>query len=361
VKANAVAKPKILVVGSSNTDMIIKLDRIPQPGETILGGEFATAADGKGANQAVAAARAGGDVTFIARVGQDMFGEKAVAGFVQDGIHVQYVTRDPTAPSGVALIFVAKDGENSIAVAGGANGRLSPADVKKVTGSIASAKALVMQLETPLETVLAAADLAAQAKVPVILNPAPARVLPDKLLKLVSILTPNETEAELLAGIAVTTEESEARAAEALLARGVQTVIITLGARGAFVAAAFIRELIPGFRVNPVDTTAAGDVFNGALAVALGEGRPRLEAVRFANAAAAISATRLGAQSSAPARNAIEAFLACPRAFAPALSLEAGRGGNQSGVQAIPSAGSGSPIQTAVGVRAHKPPGTTIL
>jgi ribokinase len=290
-----------------------------------------------------------------------MFGEKAVAGFVQDGIHVQYVTRDPTAPSGVALIFVAKDGENSIAVAGGANGRLSPAAVKKATGSIASAKALVMQLETPLETVLAAADLAAQAKVPVILNPAPARVLPDKLLKLVSILTPNETEAELLAGIAVTTEESAARAAEALLARGVQTVIITLGARGAFVAAAFIRELIPGFRVNPVDTTAAGDVFNGALAVALGEGRPRLEAVRFANAAAAISATRLGAQSSAPARNAIEAFLACPRAFAPALSLEAGRGGNQSGVQAIPSAGSGSPIQTAVGVRAHKPPGTTIL
>ena len=361
MKANAVAKPRILVVGSSNTDMIIKLDRIPQPGETILGGEFATAAGGKGANQAIAAARAGGNVTFVARVGQDMFGEKAVTGFVQDGIHVQFIIHDPTARSGVALIFVAKDGENSIAVAGGANGRLSPADVKQAKGSIASAKALVMQLETPLETVQAAAKLAAQAKVPVILNPAPARKLPGELLKLVSILTPNETEAELLTGIPVTTAKSAARAAEALLARGVQTVIITLGARGAFVAAPSIRQLIPGFRVKPVDTTAAGDVFNGALAVALGEGRPLLEAVRFANAAAAISVTRLGAQSSAPARNEIEAFLAGPRAFAPALSPEAGRGGNQSGLQAIPSAGSGSPIQTAVGVRAHKPPGTTTL
>jgi ribokinase len=310
MKIKSIANPKILVVGSSNTDMIIKLDRIPQAGETILGSEFATAAGGKGANQAVAAARAGGDVTFIARVGQDMFGEKAVVGFIQDGIDVKYVTRDPAAPSGVALIFVAKDGENSIAVASGANGRLSPADVKKARDPFVGAKAVVMQLETPLETVQAAVELAAGAKVPVILNPAPARVLPDELLGLVSILTPNETEAELLTGIAVTDEASVAQAADKLLARGVETVIITLGARGAFVASASIRELVPGFPVKAVDTTAAGDVFNGALAVAFSEGRPLLEAVRFANAAAAISVTRLGAQPSAPARKEIESLLA---------------------------------------------------
>jgi ribokinase len=304
------ARPKILVIGSSNTDMIIKLDRIPQPGETILGGEFVTAAGGKGANQAVAAARAGGEVTFVARVGQDMFGEQAVAGFVRDGIHVKYVTRDPAAPSGVALIFVAKDGENSIAVAGGANGRLSPADVKKAKPAIAGARTVVMQLETPLETVWAAAELAARAEVPVILNPAPARVLPDKLLKLVSILTPNETEAELLTGIAVTDEATAAEAADKLRARGVETVILTLGARGAFVANDSTRQLVPGFQVKAVDTTAAGDVFNGALAVALGEGRPLLEAARFANAAAAISVTRLGAQPSAPVREEIEGLLA---------------------------------------------------
>ena len=302
-------KPKILVIGSSNTDMIIKLDRIPKPGETILGGEFVTAAGGKGANQAVAAARAGGDVTFVARVGRDIFGEQAVAGFVQDGINVKHIDRDNAAPSGVALIFVAKDGENSIAVAGGANGRLAPAGVRKARGAIAGASAVVMQLETPLETVQAAAELAAKAKVTVILNPAPARPLPDKLLKLVSILTPNETEAELLTGIKVTDEVSAALAAGKLRDRGVATVIVTLGARGAFVVTATIRKLVPGFRVKAVDTTAAGDVFNGALAVALGNGRELLDAVRFANAAAAISVTRLGAQPSAPQRKEIKSLL----------------------------------------------------
>jgi ribokinase len=303
------AKSSIVVIGSSNTDMIIRLDRIPRPGETILGGEFVTAAGGKGANQAVGAARAGGQVTFIARVGQDMFGDQAVAGFRRDRINVDSVSRDRTAPSGVALIFVAKDGENSIAVAGGANARLSPADVKKAKAAIASASVLVMQLETPLETVQAAAELAARAGVRVILNPAPAQPLPDRLLQLVSILTPNETEAELLTGIAVTDEATAAKAAEKLRARGVETVILTLGARGAFVATASLKELVLGFEVKAVDTTAAGDVFNGALAVALGEGRALLEAVRFANAAAAISVTRVGAQPSAPQRNEIEALL----------------------------------------------------
>ena len=299
----------IVVVGSSNTDMIIKLDHIPRPGETILGGEFVTAAGGKGANQAVGVARAGGRVTFIARVGRDMFGDQAVAGFRRDGINVQHIVRDPVAPSGVALIFVAKDGENSIAVAGGANGRLSPADVKKARPAFAGATAVVMQLETPLETVQAAAELAARAGIRVILNPAPARPLPDKLLKLVSILTPNETEAELLTGIKVTDTRAAARAADKLLAKGVGTVILTLGAAGAFVAGADLRQLVPGFKVKPVDTTAAGDIFNGALVVALGEGRTLSDAVRFANAAAAISVTRMGAQPSAPTRKEIDRFV----------------------------------------------------
>jgi len=303
------AKNSIVVVGSSNTDMIIKLDRIPRPGETILGGEFVTAAGGKGANQAVGAARAGGRVTFIARVGRDMFGDQAVAGFVKDGIDVRHVFRDPTAPSGVALIFVAKDGENSIAVAGGANSRLTPADVRKAAKAIAGASAVVMQLETPLETVQAAADLAARARVPVILNPAPARPLPDRLLRKVSILTPNETEAELLTGIKVNDEAAAARAAEKLRERGVGTVILTLGARGAFITDGAGQQLVPGFKVKAVDTTAAGDVFNGALAVALAEGQTLAAAARFANAAGAISVTRLGAQPSAPTRKEIEKFL----------------------------------------------------
>ncbi len=300
------AKQAIVVVGSSNTDMIIKLDRIPLPGETILGGEFVTAAGGKGANQAVAAARAGGRVSFIARVGRDLFGDQAVAGFVKDRIDVEYVARDKAAPSGVALIFVARDGENSIAVASGANGRLSPADVKKARKVIASAAVLVMQLETPLATVQAAAETAAKAGVSVILNPAPAQPLPDELLRLVSILTPNETEAELLTGIKVDDEASAGQTADRLLARGVQTVIITLGQRGAFVASAGLRKLIRGFPMQAVDTTAAGDVFNGALAVALAEGQTLERSVRFANAAAAISVTRLGAQPSAPKRKEID-------------------------------------------------------
>jgi ribokinase len=207
------------------------------------------------------------------------------------------------------LIFVAKDGENSIAVAGGANGRLSPADVKKAKRAFAGATAVVMQLETPLETVQATAELAAKAGVCVILNPAPARPLPDKLLKLVSILTPNETEAELLTGVAVSNEATAAKAAGKLLARGVQNVVITMGSRGAFVAQKDLRQLIPGFKVKAVDTTGAGDVFNGALVVALAEGRSLLEAARFASAAAAISVTRFGAQPSTPTRREIELML----------------------------------------------------
>ena len=304
------AKNSIVVVGSSNTDMIVQMARLPKPGETILGGVFSIAPGGKGANQAVGAARAGARVSFVARVGRDMFGAHAVASLVQDGINVSYVFKDHAAPSGVALIFVGKNGENSIAVAPGANGRLSPADIKKARNAFADASLLVMQLETPLETVQAAAQLAAEVGLRVILNPAPARSLPDELFKHISILTPNETETELLTGIKVNTTTDAAEAAGRLMARGVQTVIITLGRRGAFVATREGRQLVAGFKVRPVDTTAAGDIFNGALAAALDENKPLLEAVRFANAAAAISVTRLGAQPSAPDRKEIESFLA---------------------------------------------------
>jgi ribokinase len=294
--------PSIVVVGSSNTDMIIQLARIPKPGETILGGDFTSVAGGKGANQAVAAARSGGKVSFIARIGKDMYGEQAIAGFKRDGINVEHVITDKSAPSGVALIFVADGGENSIAVAGGANAKLSAADVKKASKTICSAAILVAQLETPLETIEAAAMIAVRAGVRFILNPAPARSLPDSLLKLVSILTPNETEAELLTGIKVTSIASAAKAASALRARGVATVIITMGSRGAFLADDRGQQLIPGFKVKAVDATAAGDTFNGALAVALAEGMTSAAAVHFANAAAAISVTRLGAQPSIPKR-----------------------------------------------------------
>ena len=298
-----------MVVGSSNTDMIIRVPRIPRAGETLLGGEFLTAAGGKGANQAVGAARAGGKVAFIARVGRDAFGDQAIAGLLRDGIDVSRVFRDKLTPSGVALIFVAQDGENSIAVAGGANAKLSPSDVKKAAGVIRSAGLLVAQLETPLATVTAAVELAVKAGVPVILNPAPARPLPSSLLERISILTPNETEAELLTGIKVTDAAAAAKACSKLRSRGVGIVILTLGERGAFLADANGQRLVPGFKVKTVDSTAAGDIFNGALSVALAEGKAVFDAVRFANAAAALSVTRLGAQPSAPSRADIEKFI----------------------------------------------------
>ncbi len=301
---------KILVIGSSNTDMIIQVPRIPRPGETILGGRFLSAAGGKGANQAVAAARAGGDVTFIACLGQDGIGSEAIAGFEKDGIDISCLTRDPESPSGVALIFVGADGENSIAVAGGANMALTPEKIDSNREIILSSDILVMQLESPLESVEAAAGLAFSRNIPVILNPAPAQPLSNELLEKITTLTPNESEAELLTGVIVRDVESAGKAASLLHKRGVGQVIITMGSRGAFVSGTNGDTMIPGFPVEPVDTTAAGDVFNGTLAVALAEGQPLEKAVRFANAAAAISVTRLGAQPSAPSRIEIEEMLA---------------------------------------------------
>ena len=302
-------RKNIVVIGSSNTDMIIKTPRIPKPGETVLGGNFSTAAGGKGANQAVSAARAGGNVIFIARVGDDIFGKQSVEGFVQDGINIDNIITDKNAPSGVALISVDEKGENSIAVAPGANAGLSPSDIEESKDIIATAGILLMQLEIPLETVKAAAEIAAEKGVDVILNPAPAQSLGDDILRHISIITPNETEAELLTGIRIDDEESAAHAADALSAKGVKTVFITLGPRGVYVSSSDFNGIVPGFSVRAVDTTAAGDVFNGVLAVSLSEDMPLVNAVRFSNAAAALSVTRLGAQPSAPYRTEIEAFL----------------------------------------------------
>lgn len=303
----------VLVVGSANTDLVLRLDRLPRPGETLLGGRFATSPGGKGANQAVGAARAGGRVVFVARLGDDPAGRLAVEGYRRAGIDVRHIVRDPGEPSGTAFIFVARDGENCIGVAPGANAKLSAADVRRATAAFRGAAVLLTQLESPPAAVATAVRLAAARGITVILNPAPARPVPDTLLRRVAIITPNETEAGVLTGLRVRDAASAARAAERLLKRGAGAAVITLGARGAFVAAPGVRVLVPGFKVKAVDTTAAGDIFNGALAVALSEKLALTDAVRFANAAAALSVARRGAQPSAPDRARIARLLRRPR------------------------------------------------
>jgi ribokinase len=297
---------RVVVVGSCSVDMIVKVDRIPGIGETVIGGIFHSVCGGKGANQAVTASRAGAKVVFVGRVGGDAFGRTVIAGLKGDGIDVSHLVTDAKAATGIAFIFVGGKGENSIAVASGANLRIGAADVAAAKAAFRPGGILLVQLETKLEPVIAAVNLAKKSGMRVILNPAPARALPDSLLRKVDILTPNEHEAEALTGICVDGEVAAARAVRRLHSRGVKTVIITLGARGAYVSDEGLATLVPAFEAQAVDTTAAGDVFSGALAVALAEGRPMLEAVRFGQAAAAISVTRLGAQTSAPGRAEVE-------------------------------------------------------
>jgi ribokinase len=300
---------KITVVGSSNNDMIIKAPRLPVPGETVLGGSFTSALGGKGANQAVAAARVGGDVTFIGRIGNDVFGEQALKGLKNDGINISHVVKDPLVSSGVAQIVVDEEGKNLVAVAPGANQNLCEQDIINARKAILASDMILIQLEIPIQTVRFASKLAFENNIRVILNPAPAHPLDDELLGYISVLTPNKLEAESLTGISITDERSVELAGRILLEHGLARVIITLGAKGAMVIDNGGAEHVPTFRIKSVDTTAASDVFNGALAVALAEGKNFYESVRFANAAAALSATRLGAQPSIPRREEVMEML----------------------------------------------------
>lgn len=300
---------RILVIGSSNTDMIVNVPRIPKSGETILGGKFLLAAGGKGANQAVAAARSGGNVTFVSKVGKDSFGKQSIEGYRQDGINTDYILIDENESTGVALIYVSEDGENSIAVAPGANMKITPEDIQNISELIEKNDFLLMQLEIPFETVKAATKIANHLNKKIILNPAPARHLDDELLKCISIITPNETETEILTGIKIKSDQDISDGAEFLMAKGINTVIITLGAKGIYLATKDIRKFIPSFKVDAVDTTAAGDVFNGAFVTALAEDKSLIEAAIFGNAASALSVTKAGAQPSIPLRAEINEFL----------------------------------------------------
>ena len=284
----------LLVVGSSNTDMVVKTDRFPRPGETIIGGEFFLFPGGKGANQAVAAARLGGRVAFVSRVGDDLFGRQAVAGFRAEGIDCTHVSTDPDAASGTALITVDAAGENSIVVAPGANADLSPTLLADV--DLSAYTVVLTQLETPLATV----EALVRQHERVVLNPAPAQPLADELLANLYCITPNETEAEILTGVPVDDDDSCRTAAARLLAKGVSRVIITLGARGAYFTDGTNERFFPAPVVQAVDTTAAGDVFNGALAAALANDQDWPAAIEQAIRAASLSVTRMGAQASAP-------------------------------------------------------------
>lgn len=295
-------KNKIVVIGSSNTDMVLKTERFPKLGETILGGEFFLFQGGKGANQAVAAARLGGQVSFICKVGNDVFGNNAVKHYGHEGIDVSGVLIEGNAPTGVAVITVNKAGENSIIVASGANALLSVNDIKSSGNVLEAADWIITQLETPLPVIAYLSLYAKDNKKNLILNPAPALQLPRTVYEGLFLITPNENETELLTGINVNDEDSAKKAAAILKLWGVQNVIITLGSRGAYLDCEDYCGIIESFKVTPVDTTAAGDVFNGALVVALTERNSWKEAVQFACKAAAISVTKMGAQTSAPTR-----------------------------------------------------------
>ncbi|MBI6548153.1 ribokinase [Xenorhabdus lircayensis] len=301
---------KLVVMGSINADHILNLEFFPQPGETVKGEQYQVAFGGKGANQAVAAGRCGADITFIACVGRDDIGERICQQLVKDKIKTSSIEAIEGETTGVALIFVNQQGENVIGINAGANGALTPDYFLRHQQVVKNADALLLQLETPLETVQLAAETANKHHTKVILNPAPAQKISAQLLSLVDIITPNETEAECLTGIAVKDEVGAGKAAQALHDKGVETVIITLGSRGVWLSEKGKEgRIVPGFKVKAIDTIAAGDTFNGALVTGLLEGKEMLSAIRFAHAAAAIAVTRHGAQPAVPWRNEIDAFL----------------------------------------------------
>lgn len=300
---------KLVVLGSINADHILNLESFPTPGETVTGSHYQVAFGGKGANQAVAAGRSGADIAFIACTGDDDIGERIRKQLQVDRIDVAPVSAVAGESTGVALIFVNGEGENVIGIHAGANAALSTLLVDAQRERIAKADALLMQLESPLDSVQLAAQIAHQNQTTVVLNPAPARELPDELLSLVDIITPNETEAEKLTGVRVENDEDAAKAAQVLHAKGIDTVIITLGSRGVWASVKGEGRRVPGFKVQAIDTIAAGDTFNGALMTALLENTPLADALRFAHAAAAIAVTRKGAQPSVPWREEIDEFL----------------------------------------------------
>jgi len=290
-------------------DLVVKSPRIPVVGETILGGDFIMTPGGKGANQAVAAAKLGADVCFIARLGEDLFARQSLSNFKKEAVNTKYITQTKEAPSGVALITVDDSGNNVIVVAPGANKMLSPDDVKRAESDIASSGALVAQLEIPLDTVEYAASLANKSGVLFILDPAPARKLSPDLLRMVDVITPNETEAQILTDIEVTDEESACTAVKKLLEFGVKSVILTVGEKGFLLADNDRLESVSAIKVKAVDTTAAGDAFAGSLAVGLAQGKNLYDAALFANYVAALSITKMGAQSSMPTGEMVESFI----------------------------------------------------
>jgi ribokinase len=297
---------QVTVVGSLNMDLVIRSPHIPQSGETIIGSDFQTIPGGKGANQAVAAARLGAEVNMVGRVGKDAFADVLLENLASSGVESGFVRRDPTSATGVALIVVDDAGENIIVVASGANMQLSEADVESAAHVISSSDVLLLQLEVPIPVVTRAAQIAQASGVTVILNPAPARQLPADLLKLVDILVPNESEAELLTGVNVSSQDGLENAARVLLESGTRAVVITLGSRGVFFTGSLIEaEKIDAFQIEPIDTTAAGDAFLAGLAVTFGAGDSLQEAVRFGNAAGALAAMKFGAQTSLPVRDEV--------------------------------------------------------
>ncbi|WP_282175799.1 ribokinase [Vibrio nereis] len=301
---------KLVVLGSVNADHVLQVPSFPRPGETLHGRNYQVIPGGKGANQAVAAARLKADTGFIACVGDDAFGINIRENFKMDNIDIGAVKMQPNCPTGIAMIQVSDSGENSICISAEANDKLTAEVIEPDLARIRQADYLLMQLETPLCGIEKAAQVAKQAQTSVILNPAPAKALSDELLACVDIITPNETEAEVLTGIAVTDNDTAQEAANMLHRKGIDTVLITLGAKGVWLSVAGNGELITGFRVDATDTTAAGDTFNGALVTGLLEQLPLKSAIKFAHAAAAISVTRFGAQTSIPSREEVDAFLA---------------------------------------------------
>ncbi|WP_276389285.1 ribokinase [Eudoraea chungangensis] len=296
---------KIIVVGSSNTDMVVKTPRFPQPGETILGGDFFMFPGGKGANQAVAASRLKGNVDFVCCVGDDIFGKKALEGYQKEGLDISGAKRLSGEATGVALITVNGQGENEIVVASGANLKLSVAQLKEHLKSIEQKSIFLTQLETPLEVVEYLVSYCGENQQKLVINPAPAQELSPKIFNGLFLITPNETETKILTGIEVTDEESAIRAGKVFFEKGVENVIITMGKKGAFFMNKEEHFLTPGIEVKAADTTAAGDVFNGALVVCLSQGKNWPDSIAFANKAAALSVTKMGAQDSAPYLNEI--------------------------------------------------------